>query len=165
MLVGANLTPEQFKQVHNALCKLNSIADRLGESIKTELHDSLVSAVETIRSQFSAAYEQDDAMFEERTDHYEQQATVNGIKHSSWSMHEVADLLAPHGYGPIDRVVYDNHWGEIAVSSSVQGNTWVALWRAADECIRLSEDHHHIFVEDFRVSEHDPRTLILSTGS
>ena len=165
MLASPTLTAEEFKQVHNALCRLDSVAARLEVSIKTELHEQLIAAVETIRAQFSTAYEQDDAIFAARGAHYEEIGKLNGIKHSSWSMHHVTDMLAQHPWAGADRVVYRDHWGEVSVSVSVSGNTWAALWRAADECIRLSEDSHHIFVENFKVDRNDPRTLVLSTGS
>lgn len=165
MLASPTLTSEQFKQAHNALCELSGIVGRLEGVINADLHGRLAKVEDTIREAFSGAYAQDDALYEARRTHYDEQAALNGINHSSWSMYEVADLLQPHNYGPVDRVVYKDHWGEVAVSASVQGNTWAALWRAADECIRLSEDSHHIFIEDFRVSSDDPRTLVLHTGS
>lgn len=164
MLIAPTLTADQFKQVHNALCNLDTVLSKLSGVVADQISAQLNEAIEDIRGALVDAYSQEDAAYNARYTHYDDQKVLNGIKHSQWSMYEVTDMTAPHSYSGADRVVYKDNWGK-PVSVSIRGNTWAALWRAADECISTSGDNHHVFIEAFRVDPKDCRTLILHTGS
>lgn len=165
MLISPTLTAEQFKQIHNALCKLTYLVEDLDGVIHDDYHKRLATTEKELRDAMSDAYAEDHRVFEERIRHFDETATLNDIKHSSWSIHEVDDMTAPHQFSGADRVLYKDHWGNSPVSASIHGNTWAALWRAADECIGISGDNHHIFIEGFKVHQDDSRTLLLHTGS
>lgn len=164
MNCSPTLTAEEFKQIHNAVCDLDSICAQLEDILKPELYAKLAKARNKIRDGLAGAYEQDHGAFSRKSKHYDDVANTLGLR-SNWSLYEVDDLSERHPFEGADRVVYKDHWGTKLISVSLHGLTWVALWVAADACIRDSGDNHHVFIEDFRPSEEDPRTLILTTGS
>ena len=49
------------------------------------------------------------------------------------------------------------------VAVPIDGNTWGDLYKAADSAIKLSNDDHHIYIEDFKMLENGDIELI--TGS
>lgn len=99
---------------------------------------------------------------EAKMKHYETVGKMLGCTDSTWSMYGVEDMAAEHPYSNVTKVVYKDHWGKNPVNAPVLGNSWVALFVAANECIRLSGDVHHRYIEAF---EQDGDQLILFTGS
>ena len=97
-------------------------------------------------------------------DHYN--AVKNELALStSWSIYEVEDLYAEHPFANAKQIVYQDHWGKESVSTDINGNTFAALYVAADNCIGQSQDQHHVFIEHFVPDAPDPTTLYLTTGS
>ena len=84
---------------------------------------------------------------------------------TDWSIYEVEDLYAEHPFANAKQIVYRDHWGKKSVSTNINGNTFAALYVAADNCIGQSQDRHHVFIEDFVPDATDPTTLYLTTGS
>ena len=166
MNCAPTLTAEEFKTIHNALCALEGVTQQLEDILKPELYVKLAKAARNIREGLAGAYEQDDRAYSRKSRHYDAVKSELGLKNSEWSVFEADNLSDRHPFEGADRVVYKDHWGEDGpVQCSINGLTWAALWVAADACIRDSGDQHHVFIEQFRVSKDDPRTLILSTGS
>lgn len=149
------LRAEDFKTIHNTLCDLRSLAQRMERSmIKVE-------DVERIITQFEYglkdAYEQDNAAFDEKMDYFREYQDENDFA-SIWSMFElpVHCFLQEHPFPSDAFVVYGK--GHVPV----MGPTWGDVYRAADCAIRNSGDFHHIFIEGFRVKGNE---LHLQTGS
>ncbi len=164
MNCNPTLTAQEFGTIHNSLYRLQNVIGRLEDVLKPELYDQLSRAANDIRSGLAGAYEQDNAAYHTKHDHYYQVQRELGLR-ATWSVYEVDNLADSHPFEGVDRVVYKDHWGDRPVSCSVNGLTWAALYVAANACIRDSGDDHHVFIEGFRPSEADPRTLVLSTGS
>jgi hypothetical protein len=164
MNISPTLTLEEFKKVHNGLCDLRHACDRLENVLHPEMYQLLIKAKNLIRDGLNGVYEQEEREYNRKNSHYESVKKELGLS-TAWSMLEVDNLYGPHTFSDADRVVYRHHWGPKPVQASIKGNTWAALWRAADECIKTSDDNHHIFIENFTVEDDDYRTLILSTGS
>lgn len=165
MYTDVQLTAEEFKTIHNGVCDLDIVCDRLEGVLAPEIYQLLLQARYQICQGLDGAYQQEQQDFKRKQQHYDQVKLEAGITHSEWSLYEVQDMTDQHPYAGVDRVVYQNHWGPQPVSASVAGSTWSALWRAADDCIRNSGDSHHVFVEHFQLDPQDPRTLFMSTGS
>lgn len=162
MNCSPTLTAEEFKTVHNTLCDLRTIVQRMTHSnVKVE---DVQAIVENFEAGLAGAYAQDEEAFESKADHYERIKDELGLT-TVWSIYEVNNLLDRHPFEGADRVVYKDHWGNKPVSCSINGLTWAALYVAGNACIRDSGDGHHIFIEQFTPSKDDPRTLILQTGS
>lgn len=156
------LYSEDFRTVHNTLCELRSLQERVTGVISTELATKLHAIVQGFEAGLKNAYAQDEAEFDRRMDHYSDFKQANQLR-TIWSMFEVGDLNEPHPYGQIRSIVYKDHWGPEAVEAAVEGTTWGDLYRAADQAIRSSGDDHHIFIESFQFVKSDQ--MRLTTGS
>ena len=149
-MVSVSLTAKEFQTIHNALWYLN----RANEP-------EVQKQVEIIRSALKGAYEQERQINDRRADHYQQVKKDLGLD-AIWSMTEVDNLSDPHPYEGVKYVTYKQFCGEGVVTKAINGNTWAALYVAANACIRDSGDDHHVFIEDFRKSG---KSLLLTTGS
>lgn len=170
MLVPANLTPEEFRNVHNALCDLNQIAQKLAP-VAGDMAGEMNQAIQTIREQFAGAYRAEDELFETRNDHYHNWGHRNHLRDSIWSMYEVADLDSDSHLLAPDQpklIVYRSHWGKNPSVTRIdpEVTNWGYLWIVAEALIRASGDRHHVYVEGFHVTEWlgEP-ALELITGS
>ena len=146
------LTGEEFKTIHNALWQI-----QYGNGPDVE------AQVEIIREALKGCYEQDQKAFRIKNDHYNHVRRELGLD-AIWSIYEVNDLSQPHPYKDVVTVTYESHWGEDErmVVRNIMGNTYAALYVAANACIRDSGDSHHLFIEGFRQVDN---TLVLFTGS
>ena len=149
-MVSVTLTAKEFETIHNALWYL-------GQIDKPEVQ----SLVEDIRGALKGAYEQERQASDRKYDHYDQVKTDLGLT-TTWSITEVDNLNDNHPYLGAKYVSYKDHWGNGVVTQAINGNTWAALYVAANACIRDSGDQHHVYIEDFRKSGD---TLLLTTGS
>ena len=149
-MVSVSLTAKEFETIHNALWYL-------GQIDKPEVQ----SLVGDIRGALNGAYEQERQANDRKYDHYSQVKNDLGLT-TIWSMTEVDNLSDNHPYLGAKYVSYKDHWGNGVVTQAINGNTWAALYVAANACIRDSGDEHHVFIEDFRKSGD---TLLLTTGS
>ena len=149
-MVPVTLTAKEFETIHNALWYL-------GQVDKPEVQ----SLVEEIRGALKGAYEQEQAIKDRRYDHYSQVKTDLGLD-TIWSITEVDNLGDPHPYQGAKYVTYRDFWNDAIVTKAINGNTWAALYIAANACIRDSGDDHHVFIEGFKQSG---ELLSLYTGS
>lgn len=158
------LHSEDFKTVHNTLCDLRSVQQRLTGILNQDLADQLHKVVKGFEKGLADAYRQDSAAFDTKSDHYEQIREGRNFR-TIWSVYEVSDLTAAHPYVGATHVCYDTHWGSEDVWMPINGDRWVDLYDAADRCIRRSGDDHHVFIEGFDPVADQPQTLRLTTGS
>jgi hypothetical protein len=158
------LSDEDFKKIHNSKCDVYSVMQSLDGVVAEKLLERLKKAYHGLNAGLQGVYAQEEEESATKEKHYEAISSTNKFK-TIWSMHEIADLTAEHPFKAATTVLYKDHGGDTPVQAGILGNTWVDLWRAADQCIKLSGDHHHVFIEDFSTSKDDPTTLILSTGS
>lgn len=156
------LRSEDFKTVHNTLCELRSIVGDMERSmVKVE---RLEAVIQSFEQGLADAYRQDNEGFDRKFEHYAEVKQQLGLR-SIWSVFEVEDLSQQHPFQGAQQVAYVDHWGGEPVFEEIKGETWAALYVAADAAIRRSGDEHHIFVEAFRPNKDCPEQLVLSTGS
>lgn len=160
MLTPLNLSPEDFSKLHNAKCRLVAFAQKIDGVLLESLQSELVQAIAEIDVVLSPAYAADETMSNVRAAHYEAIGTEIDAM-SVWTIDTVEDLNAEHTFGDIKLVTYRGTGR--GVHTNVLGPTWKDLFRAADDAIRLSGDHHHIFIEGFNLTK--PGVLMLHTGS
>jgi TPP-dependent pyruvate/acetoin dehydrogenase alpha subunit len=133
MFTSATLTPEQFTILHNHLCTLQFSSDE-------KVHD----IVEDIRNRVLAdAYKADNEEFDNKFDLYSAVAEENGFE-STWSIYEVEDFSAPHGFPEGVSVVVGK------TSVKVDGSTLLDLWKATDIAVQAG-DPYHPFIESFKL--------------
>jgi hypothetical protein len=154
MNFSPTFSAEQFKELHNALCELSAC------------NNSCVTAsVEHIRTVvLKTAHKQEQAHFNRKMNHYCAMRAALGVS-AFWSMYEVEDLEQPHAFEGATTLIYREHWGEKEIKIDLKGNTWAALYVAADAAIKASGDEHHVFIENFTPVSNQPGVLVLETGS
>jgi hypothetical protein len=157
------LQAKDFTTVHNTLCELRSIQERLTGVINNELADRLQAVVRGFENGLADAYRQENEKFDVKMNHFSAVQEELGLT-AVWSIYDIENMSDRHPFEGADRVVYKDHWGK-PVSCSINGLTWAALYVAGNACIRDSGDNHHIFIEQFVPAKDDPRTLIMYTGS
>jgi hypothetical protein len=151
------LKAEDFKTVHNTLCELREVEQRLNTVISESLAAQLHRVIKGFEQGLANAYAQDNEQFESKMDYYGDFQRQNGLA-AIWSVYDLPahGFLSDHPF-PLDAfVVYQGH------HVPVYGQTWGDVYRAADRVIRLSGDEHHIFIEHF---EQVGNELRLITGS
>jgi hypothetical protein len=163
MNCNPTLTAEEFKTIHNALCELDSVKQTLEDILSKELYIKLAKAANDIRGGLEGAYEQNNAMFENKMDYYDRVREELGL-FATWSIYEVDNLSERHPFEGVTKVVY-RAYGSGDHEVAINGSTWAALYVAANALIRDSGDEHHSFIEGFTQSSIDPTILFLSTGS
>lgn len=170
MQVGAKLSPEGFRNVHNALCELNQIHRKL-KPLGSSIADDLERAIQAIRTEFDEAYAEDSLVFDTRSRQFMDWGHDNNIQTSVWSLYEVEDLDQESpllASGKYQKLVYRSHWGDRMITTALTPDhkTWGHLWILSEILIDKSGDRHHIFVESFHEEEVDGEiVLALSTGS
>jgi len=157
---SVTLSGNDFKTVHNTLCDLRTIVQRMDQSIIK------VGEFERIIQQFEqglkAAYDQDSTAFDRKHDYYGRFREDNGLT-TIWSVYELEEhgFLEDHPWQGAKSLCYHDR-----TTAPILGPTWGDLYRAADEVIRRSGDSHHIFIEGFyRWGKSDDSILGLTTGS
>lgn len=151
------LRGEDFRTVHNTLCDLRTVQQRLTGVISNDLADQLQGVILGFEQGLRNAYEQDEAQFDSKMDYYSDFKSENGLR-SIWSVYDLPahGFLSDHPFSSDAFVVYQGH------HVPVYGSTWGDVYRAADRAIELSGDGHHIFIEHF---EQVGNELRLTTGS
>lgn len=163
MNCSPTLTAAEFKAVHNALCEIRSVHQRMEGAVAEALTDKLGAAIKEMEQGLMGAYAQDHQAFDTKSDHYSDVQKELGLR-AIWSIYEVDNLSDRHPFFGATKVHYKDHWGK-PVTKDIVGATWAALYVAGNAAIRDSGDDHHVFIEGFRPSKEDSSVLILSTGS
>lgn len=158
------LRAEDFRTVHNTLCELRGLVQRMVES--TIKVDDVQRIIQGFEQGLANAYEQDNEQFESKMDYYSSFQSENGLR-TVWSVYElpIHGFLSEHPFKGAVQLAYKQHWGEKAVFEEIRGTTWADLYRAADAAIQKSGDDHHIFIEQFVANPQQPDQLLLTTGS
>lgn len=152
---SVTLKGEDFKIIHNTLCDLRNLVQRMEQSmIKTQEFDRII---EGFQMGLRDAYAQDNSAFDSKMDYYRQFQQENGLS-AIWSCYElpIHGFLSDHPYEAALAVVYQG------CHELIKGATWGDVYRAADGAIFQSGDQHHIFIEGFELVGDELR---LSTGS
>jgi hypothetical protein len=131
MFTSVTLTPEQFTILHNHLCTLQFSSDEKVREIVEDIRNNILAD----------AYKSDNDAFDNKFDLYSAVAEENGFE-SIWSIYEVEDFSAPHGFPEGVSVVVGK------TSVKVEGSTLLDLWKATDIAIE-SGDPYHPFIEGF----------------
>jgi hypothetical protein len=126
MLVNPTLTTDEFKNIHNALCDLDSLSHSLEEILKPEKFIQLQKAKTAIRQALKRAYDEDNRLFTERSDLCDEVRSECHFN-SFWSMYEVDDFYAKHPFKGAEFVVYNDHWGNGPAKAAIPGDRWIDL--------------------------------------
>lgn len=158
------LQGRDFTTVHNTLCELRSLQERVTGVISNELATKLHAIVQSFEAGLKNAYQQDTEAFDRKYENYRLFAAQFDLG-SVWSIYEVDDLYQEHPYQDYHTVIYDSHWGPEPVEVELQGRTWGTMYMLANNLITKSGDLHHMFIEGFEPIKGRPGVLRLTTGS
>jgi hypothetical protein len=158
------LSKEDFAKISQAKLDLTRAMRDLESVIHPNHTATLAKSLEQLTAGLANCYTQFESNWDSKNNHFQEVGDQNSFK-SIWSNYDVDDLMTEHPYDAPTHVLYDSHWGKDEIRVPILGNTWLALWRAADTAIQLSGDNHHIFVESFEPNEDNTSELILHTGS
>lgn len=165
---GAILTPAEFTQLHNALCDLRSVHQRINDILNPELLNLMSQSIKSMEGALANSYQRDDEIVNNQIDYFSSVAELKGFD-SVWSLMEVKCMYFDHPYTGANVLQYNNYlsshqrWQPGTIEVTIKGPLWIHLWEAADQAIRESGDNHHIYIEGFSwLSE---GVLGLSTGS
>ena len=95
MLCEANLTAKEFSNVHNALCDLRYLAQRMESVVHPDMHLALTKSIDEIRKAFDSSYKQEDDIATRRSNHYTDLQTLHGLS-SIWAINSVDNLYDKH---------------------------------------------------------------------
>ncbi len=160
------LNRAQWRDLHNALCA----AEREASGLFAVLKDGGegLAALKSVRDALAPAYAQDNETFERQFKYFDQTREANGFR-ACWSLYDETDegsFDQPHPYTGATHIVHAMHWGTDGnVEVPIAGDTWLDIYRAANEAIQASGDNHHIFVERFDPVPDKQGYLSLVTGS
>ena len=153
------LRGEDFKIIHNTLCDLRGLVQRMERSmIKVEEFDRII---EGFQMGLKDAYDQDGSAFEGKYAYYNDFKAQNGLT-TVWSIYElgIGEFFNLHPWQGAKEIRYHE------TSAPIKGPTWGDLYRAADLAIHRSGDDHHCFIEGFYTyAKGDNSVLGLTTGS
>lgn len=82
---------------------------------------------------------------------------------SVWSIYSVNSVLDQH-------TLLHSHRDQLEIEyqglvTTVEGDTWLDVWRAAEKLVHASGDKHHIFIEAFVPTERRSARFQMITGS
>ena len=104
------LRGEDFRTVHNTLCELRNLVERMTHSmIKI---DDVQRIVEGFEAGLQDAYAQDNRAFEDKMDHYTEVKQQEGLR-AIWSIFSVEELGEQHPYLNATEICYRDHWGDL----------------------------------------------------
>ena len=159
MMETVTLRGEDFKIIHNTLCDLRNLVQRMEQSmIKTAEFDRII---EGFQMGLQNAYDQDNSSFDSKMDYYTRFRVENGLS-AIWSIYDLEEhgFLQDHPWQGAQQIFYHE------TSAAIKGTTWADLYRAAELAIQRSGDSHHIFIEGFEpYTAGDNSVLWLTTGS
>lgn len=82
---------------------------------------------------------------------------------SAWSIFKVNSVLDQH-------TLLHSHRDQLELEyqgfvTTVDGDKWLDVWRAAEKLVHASGDMHHVFIEGFVPTEHGSARFQMITGS
>lgn len=164
MQVGATLTPAEFKDLHNGICKFYALKSQLEGVLVNSLIQEMTDGLELIEKALKASRDAEEAFDDANRDTLSSLEQELEIKHSNWAMEEVpASKMHNVAFKNVRHLSYDNR----SVMFEKTELTWADLWQAADYLIGKSSRRNHVFVEEFKGASCDTigDYLVLKTGS
>ena len=152
---------DEIKDIHNGLCHLQNVIDRLEDALSPHVIKELRKAKSEIEKGFESARDQSDRHWDTANKFFEK--TREDLRYTSvWSIYEKYDDMHKTAFfleeGSV--LVHEN----FSVPLPTGSRTWFDMWRAAEEAI-FAVGGDHIFIESFTQSSINPKIILLGTGS
>lgn len=161
MSTGFNITKKEYNSIVEGHTLLSLVISRLEEVLHPTVIKDLFKVQELIMDGISNVKREEERQFDENLRYFEKVRQFHNFA-SIWSIFEVMAFSVKHPYTGITTLVYYDG----LYKAGILGETWLDLYKAADECIKLSSDYHHIYIEGFTVVDlNGEKCLSLTTGS
>ena len=161
------LTEKEVSNLHNARVYLLYALEHGKDMFKenSSLMQNLKQSMDYLDPIASRVSKIQDDIREDQWERSQRIAKLNDFKYSIWSMYEVAnfDDQSPVPVGAKLRSYYSGN--DFAVT--VEGSTWLDLWKATDKLISFTEELHgdHVFIENFHKVKSNDNIYEVSLGS
>lgn len=165
---------QELKDLHNSKCEVYQVVKELSSMFREDhrLCTSADRALRLFEKAMDRYYVADNIEIDNWIDYCSDWKDKLGVKLAYWSIPDV-DFEDEHDWThladsdsdlPSTITVSTDGWGERQGTAIVCGRRWADLYIAADQAIRASSDHHHVFIEGF-VPTGKGRQLEIIAGS
>lgn len=145
------LTDKEVSNLHNAKCYLLYALEHAREMYKpdSDFVRNLERSMGYLEPVASRVMKIKDAIHEDRWERAQRIAQLNGFDNSIWSMYEIESFDSKSGI-PVGSKIRSWYSGK-DFEVSVEGPTWLDVWKATDTLIRSTRDIHgdHVFIEHY----------------
>ena len=151
------ITSSQVTQIHNAWVDLNAAYLQASEQFKTDSHlvkslDRALKALSPVRDDVVRRKDKD---WDKQYKKAERVKKFYGFKNSIWSIYEIESFDDTSSVPSGSKLI--SYYSGRDISVSVEGPTWLDLWKATDKLIGLTRDIHGdlVFIEQYFKSKTD----------
>ena len=161
------ITSQQVSDIHNAMCYMRFAFESLNEMLKDDssVIRNLEKAINSLKPVRDDVVGRKDADYDKIRDMASRVAKLNGFNHTIWSIYDLGsfDDKSPV---PVGSTLISEYSGD-QTSVTVNGSTWLDLWKATDDLVKQAQDMHgdHIFIEFYKQSSLSPDTFYVHFGS
>lgn len=147
------LSPE----VHSLAQNLDAFSSKFSEQVKNI--NTLLSLT------FEKYREKEEKVFDKKMDGFSKLQDKHKLW-SIWSEYSISpsDMKKPFSDKPVESLSYES-WGPTQNMKVGKIATWLDMWKAAEQVMKLSGDTHHQFIEAFVEDKKKPGHFKLVTGS
>jgi len=161
------ITSKQVSDIHNAYCYASYALDNMKEMFKedSQVVSELARAMEYLKPVRDDVMGRKDADFDRNNEMYNRVAKLNDFNHSIWSIYEI-DSLEETSSVPEGSSLRSWYSGK-DITVKVEGPTWLDLWKATDQLIKMTKDLHgdHVFIEQYYKAKGEENVYEVSLGS
>lgn len=144
------LTDKEVSDLHNAKCYLLYAIEHCEELFKedSQVVKNLKRSMEYLYPVASRVMKIQDEIRDARWNQAQRIAKNNNFNNSIWSIYEIEDFEVQSSV-PVGAKL-SSYYSEKTVT--VEGPTWLDLWKATDKLIEMTRHYHgdHIFIEAYK---------------
>jgi hypothetical protein len=150
---------QELKDLHNSECEVYQIVKELSSMFREDhrLCESADRALRLFDKAMDRYHKAESQAMHNWFDYCDEWKRKLGVELAIWSIqdvdfeeeHDWAHLADANSDLPNTITVATDGWSEQQGTAIVCGRTWADLYVAADQAIRASSDHHHVFIEGF----------------
>lgn len=159
------LTEKEVSALHNARCYLLNALEHCNEMFKEDANfvKQMKLSLDYLNPVASRVMKIKDQIHEDRWERSKRIAKLNDFKHSIWSMY-VVDNFEDISTVPVGAKLCSFYTDQTV---TVEGPTWLDLWKATEKLIEMTRDDHgdHVFIESFDKVKNKDNLYEVSLGS
>jgi hypothetical protein len=160
-----NFNEDEIRQIDSARCRLFNITKNLGDVVSDKYIDELCEISSLLERGMQRHLDAKLKAFTRLSNYWSDVRDTNNFM-SIWSIYDVGsdcnatvdeDLRVAFEQGAVLK-----YMGNVAKLETDINVTWLDVWKGVDQLIRMSEDHHHLYIEAFVIAGNEVKII---TGS